>query len=93
MLVLDAQGHQSWTNKRSARRIVERGLAARVSKHVIQMHVSDARYCSEPRHLHGPALGLTTMITPPRPHLKLLIPLGYLHYPHRWQTSQKGKAA
>jgi len=98
VLVLDAQGGKSWTNQRSARRIVDRGLAVRQPDGTLRMIGSDRRYCSEPQaKAHGPTLAIVAPRKKRRPQHavacgdchKVWLPDG------TWGTCEKrnGKAA
>ena len=70
-------GNSSWTTKRSARRLVDRGLASWVDERNIRMVAQDHRlYCERPA-AGVPCLEVSTRALPPvEVH-------GYLHYPYR----------
>ena len=60
VLVLDAEGNRSWTTKRGARRIVERGLGEE-SNGILRMREADLRYNSPAVAAHSPRLASTAL--------------------------------
>lgn len=73
----------SWTTPRGARRLVARGLADWDGDRSIVMRSDDYRFECTAGGPRSPHMEIVAY----RPPLPVLVPQGFLHYPHRSQTS------
>lgn len=70
---------ESWTTKRGALRLVDRGLAFFVSARSIRMSEICPSFSHGAQLTQGPRLEVVTAKLTPGP--KVLVPHGFLHYP------------